>query len=180
MFNPLLDDMPLDFEGLKLKTDFRQVLKFFRLQDDTELEQKEKYELTAMCFFDTPYLTQKMVDFIGYYIRGGEEPSKEDNGEAVFDWNIDSYLIYSAFQQVYKIDLTTEHMHWWKFLALYKGLPAITKLADVIKTRAMPVPPADKYNRDYVRNLTELKRYYALKQNKKEIGNQIQSLFEVI
>jgi len=181
MYNPLLDDLPLDFEGLKLKTDFRQVLKFFRLQDDTELEQIEKYELTAMCFFDTPYLTQKMVDFIGWYIRGGEDTQEDtSSSEIVFDWNIDSYLIFAAFQQVYNIDLTEYHMHWWKFLALYKGLPNDTRLADVIKTRAMPIPKTDKYNQSYVKNLIDLKKYYAINKQKTEVGSQVQDLFGAI
>ena len=44
-------------------------------------------------------------------------------------------MIYAAFLQQYNIDLIdVEELHWWKFLALLKGLNG-TKLDDVMKWR---------------------------------------------
>ena len=180
MFNILLDDMPCDYMGHKIKTDFKQVFKFFAMQDDKDLTNQEKTILMISCFFEKPVYTQDFIDYIGYYIRQGEEPAEEDDGETIFSWNQDINYVFAAFMQVYKLDLTQAKMHWWKFLALYKGLPTGTKIGDIVQTRATPLPKAEKNNRAYVDSLRKLKLYYALDKKENEIGTQIQNIFGAI
>ena len=53
----------------------------------------------------------------------------------VIDFRIDADLIYAAFLQQYRIDLTeVEELHWNKFLALLNGLTE-TKLSEVMGYR---------------------------------------------
>ena len=53
----------------------------------------------------------------------------------VIDFRLDANLIYAAFLQKYKIDLTeVEELHWHKFLALLDGLIG-TKLNEVMEYR---------------------------------------------
>lgn len=184
MYNLLLDELPHDYMGHELKTDFRQVLKFFKMQEDTDLSENEKLEIMLYTFFKEPLYKQDFFDFIAYFIKGGSEVQSEEseNNEPIFfDWDIDANYIYSAFLQVYKIDLISENMHWWKFLALYKALPDNTKLSSILDIRLKKVPKIDKNNRDYVNSLIKLKKLYSLeKQQKKSIGSQLQSLFGAI
>ena len=54
----------------------------------------------------------------------------------IIDYDLDSELIYSSFMQQYGIDITVVDMHWYKFMALIKGLSADTKLGRVMGYRA--------------------------------------------
>jgi len=179
MYNVIIDKLPLEFKGQKLKAGFKQVLKFFALQIDEDLSKNEKAIIALYCFFKTPVFTQETIDFISWFINGGEIPEKieKDNSPACFDWNKDINYIYAAFMQVYKIDLTTVNLHWWKFLALYKGLPVGTKISDIIQIRATPIPILTKGNKEYVSNLTKLKKYYALETEIKKVGMQLENIF---
>lgn len=183
MYNILLDELPHAYMGHELKTDFRQVLKFFKMQNDTDLSEEEKLNITLKQFFEKPIKRQDFVDFIAYYIKGGSEVQSEEseNNEPIFfDWDIDANYIYAAFMQVYKIDLVNEHMHWWKFLALYKALPDTTKLSSIIEIRLKKPPKADKYNREYINSLMKMKKYYRIEHTQKSIGSQLQNLWGAI
>lgn len=39
-----------------------------------------------------------------------------------FDYQCDAPYIVAAFQRLYGIDLTTEHVHWFRFRALLRGV----------------------------------------------------------
>ncbi|MGO5053647.1 Gp15 family bacteriophage protein [Lachnospiraceae bacterium LCP25S3_G4] len=54
--------------------------------------------------------------------------------EKVIDYEIDSDYIYSAFYDVYQIDLLEAEMHWYKFISLLKGLHDC-KLSDIMQCR---------------------------------------------
>ena len=55
--------------------------------------------------------------------------------ERAFDMLMDSDYLVAAFQQAYGIDLTEGDMHWHRFLALWRGLPSDTRLAEIIGHR---------------------------------------------
>lgn len=184
MYNLLLDKLPTEFNGHELNTDFRQVLKAFNLFKDDELSDSEKAIVFIRIFFkDYEGDLNEYMEFLNWYIAGAEEvqeEAKEENN--VFDWELDSNYIYAAFYQVYKIDLTTVNMHWWKFLSLFNGLPNNTKLADIIKIRNTKVPNINKDNAEYVKSIQKAKSFFALnkKETKKSVGAQLQDLWGAI
>lgn len=55
--------------------------------------------------------------------------------ERTLDLVQDGDYITASFMQAYGIDLTTADMHWHLFLALLRGLPKQTKLAEIIGYR---------------------------------------------
>lgn len=64
-------------------------------------------------------------------------PTNNGNNEILIDFSLDADLIYSAFYEVYKIDLLSaesNQLHWWKFQALLNGLHD-TKLNEVMGYR---------------------------------------------
>ena len=75
---------------------------------------------------------QAMMEFIRCYKK--EEKVKEA-GKIAFDFEIDSDPIFSAFFQVYGIDLTEVELHWFKFMALFAdlndGMPALVNLMQI-------------------------------------------------
>lgn len=146
MFNILTDTLPTKFEGCFLNTDFKQALKFFRAYEDKSLTKREKsIILMEIIFIDDYPDTADLWDFIKYYLSGGieEKEDTEDNNievERTFCFTQDSGLIYSAFKQVYNIDLTKELIHWWAFLELFKSLPDNTQFSKVIEIRTSEIP----------------------------------------
>lgn len=80
----------------------------------------------------------------------------------VYDYELDSDLIFAAFLGQYGIDLTTvEELHWHKFLALFNGLNDSTKMKEVMQYRCYENRTTDK-DRDIYADLRmawEIVRY---------------------
>ena len=54
----------------------------------------------------------------------------------VIDYELDADYIYAAFFSQYGIDLCEiEHLHWYKFLALLKGLKNDEKIKEIMSYR---------------------------------------------
>ena len=84
-----------------------------------------------------PLPSQSIIDALDVFaFPPSEVPKKEQSGEALVDWDVDSDYIYAAFLQAYGIDLLVENMHWHKFLALFNALPENTLIASIIGWRA--------------------------------------------
>lgn len=160
MYNPLLDTPPESWGGCAVRTDFRQGLKFFRIAENKELDENEKAWLFIRCFFGTdktPPLNG-VFDFINWYVSGGEK--KSGSGARVFDFDIDAGRLYSAFIQVYNIDLKTVSLHWWDFLELFKSLPEGTVLHQIIELRGKKPKKGDSM--EYRRELAKAKASVSL------------------
>lgn len=82
----------------------------------------------------------------------------------VVDFDQDSEYIYASFLQDYGIDLIESQgkLHWKKFIALFQGLSEKTKIKQIMQIRSRDIPAPTKYNQEEIKNLTELKAYYAL------------------
>lgn len=148
----------IEVEGIfyPINTDFRAWIVFSRLL------YKENVTLVE---FDYLYLNDKPLD----RQKGFEKlleffaPKKElpraiggGNGERVIDYDLDAELIYSAFMQVYKIDLLATDkkgraipLHWHKFTALLNGLTG-TKLNDVMGYRSYNENDKSDYNKQLI------------------------------
>lgn len=94
----------------------------------------------------------------------------EKRGKKYFDYDQDSGLILAAFMQSYRIDLKQEidKMHYQKFLALFSAMPDDTRLAEVMKIRAKPIPAPTKHNAEEIKALIRLKEYWKLKISQEE------------
>lgn len=71
-----------------------------------------------------------------------------------FDWDYDAEAVVADFQRYYGIDLTdlATEMHWWRFWALFRGLPAESACMGLMGLRT-----ADEsdYKGDALRSLRE-------------------------
>ena len=82
-----------------------------------------------------------------------------EGGEKVVDYIIDADYIYAAFLEQYGIDLISSDMHWYRFLALFKGLHD-TKLNEIIGYRLYEHTSGKKD--DYVRQMEKLRSAWEL------------------
>lgn len=97
-------------------------------------------------------------------VKVPDRPQVRKTSRRVLDFELDGEYIYASFMQAYGIDLIREQgkLHWKKFFALFDGLPDDTKIKQVMRIRAADLPSPNKYNQEEIRNLIELKSYYAL------------------
>lgn len=104
------------------------------------------------------------------------ESEKKGNSKKSFDFEQDAKYIYSGFMQAYGIDLfnSRNKLHWWKFNALFQGLPKETRIMQIIDIRLQPIPKRTKYNQEYVTNLIKMKAEYKLELSQEEREKEMQ------
>lgn len=120
-----LDELPESVnergEEFAVNTDFRVILRIFRMLGDPEINEEDKPWLLRRLFY-IGRKPDKAEKGFGWFVSCGREKG-EPGGERDFDYEQDAAEIYSAFRQVYGIDLMDiEKLHWWRFLPLLEGL----------------------------------------------------------
>jgi hypothetical protein len=164
-FNPLIDGLPTNWRGVEINTDFRQVLRFYRVMQAEELSEFEKAVIVLKLFFEDELKginAKEAWGFIGYFVSAGDD-KKQAIGKKVFDFEADSGRIFAAFLQVYQIDLSVKKIHWWIFLELFHSLPEDTMLMRVIDIRGRKPPKGS--DREYLAALRKAQAAY-------KIGNE--------
>lgn len=132
MFNILLDDLPTEYEGYIMNTDFSVGIMLTQAQKDPDISPLEKIQVIKhLLFFDETKPDKELPDaqtameaarfFLnGWYTDNYVEPSQKD---PVTDYDTDQWRIYAAFLHQYHIDLNTvEYMHFWTFMGLLTNL----------------------------------------------------------
>ena len=112
-----------------------------------------------------PEEKQKLLSVITKrYVEVEKRPQIKKIPFPVLDFEKDGDYIYASFMQAYKIDLIEEQgrLPWKKFLYLFKGLPADTKIKQIMRIRQMPVPEYNGKNSKEIQEINEMKSYYAL------------------
>lgn len=107
----------------------------------------------------------KLMEEIGKrFIDVKKRPKVKKNPMPVLDFEEDGDYIYASFMQDYHIDLIDEQgkLPWKKFLYLFNGLSAETKIKQVMRIRSMTLPQYNGKNAKQIQELNELKSYYAL------------------
>lgn len=159
--NILVDRLPTDYKGLKIETNFRSFILFELLMQDRKLNDEEKIMLALNLFYEEiPKDIKKGIEGILWFYRGGEQDKKEKKGEskerkAIYSYEHDAKLIYSAFLSQYGLDLNeVDYLHWFKFKALFEGLNDENKICVVMGYRAVDLNKIkDKETRDKYKKL---------------------------
>ena len=123
-------------KDFSIYTDFRVWMKFM-IEANKALLNGKGFDVAFLFKNDMPYRIdlKDLFEFANPKNPLPRNTRQTDDQVITLDYEIDSDLIYAAFLQQYSIDLIeVEDLHWWKFLALLKGLNG-TKLDDVMKWR---------------------------------------------
>ncbi len=156
--NILLDKLPQKASnGLKIRTDFRESIKFELLMQDREIEKIDKVRLAIKLYYYEPEKIKdykKAVEDIVWFYKTGKEKQEdeEDNEEEkqvneentqtkqIYSYEFDAEYIYSAFMEQYKIDLNSiRYLHWWKFKYLFNNLNENVLFSKIMGYRCMNV-----------------------------------------
>lgn len=178
LIDPLPLAVPVGGRDLLIDTNFRTGILFEQLIESNEVPQEEKIAYAVNLYFQERFpinameQMQAVEGMIWFYTCGDEERPKQDHRQAdthiarrIYDYDIDAPLIYSAFLAQYNIDLQDiEYLHWWKFIAMFKGLAQHHKIVEIMGYRAMNV--AKIKNRAEREHYAALQAKYALPDNR--------------
>ena len=174
-----------------MKQEFYRPLPYSVDYNGKTYELTPAYDNVLSMFADVKGVPDNRVpEIMGYYLL--KEPSSDTGllqavSEVLFtkskgkheksmDFIQDGPLIYAAFMQTYGIDLQKERgrLHWWQFSALLQGLPANTRLVEVMQIRLRPMPAPTKYNAEERAQLARLKQDFALELTAEEREERLQ------
>lgn len=171
--NILLDRLPqYTSSGLRIRTDFRESIKFELLMQDKRLNEKDKImQALNLYYYDLKEIKdikQAINDLLWFYRCGKEIEKQEDSSEEseqktkqIYSYEFDDEYIYSAFMEQYKIDLNSiKYLHWWKFKALFKSLNENTQFVKIMGYRAINLSKIK--DKDLKANYRKMQKTYAL------------------
>lgn len=169
--NLLFGNLPSAYEYngkiYEMQTDFREWIKFDLLITDEDIPMKDKFSRLTEIIFPAVPDDSTLWDFIMWFYRCGKEhPSSSGKGSggikqsAIYSFRYDDEYIYSAFLEVYGINLVSiPYLHWWEFKALFDSLHDC-KFTDIMGYRAETV--TSKTPDNIKKFLTKMKKVYAL------------------
>jgi hypothetical protein len=180
--NILVDKLPTEYKGLKIDTNFRSFILFELLMQERNISKGEKITLALNLFFhdkilETPEEIKKAIDGILWFYSMGKSEEKEQkknddetsrkSQKAIYSFEYDANLIYSAFLSQYGVDLNEiGYLHWWKFKSLFEGLNDDNRICEIMGYRAVDLSQIkDDDKRNYYK---KLKLKHALPDNRTE------------
>ena len=165
-----------------IRTSFRSALLALDVIKDGLLSEYEKMDLIIESLVKNPFVKwmpaeKKMSLYSSIasdFLSHGQE--KKTSSKKVMDLVQDKSLIIAAFRQSYGIDLCSRSLdlHWWTFFFFLAGIPADTRLMEIVSIRSRPLPKPTKYNHEERAQLMRLKSEYALKLSDEEKQAQMQ------
>ena len=178
--NLLMDILPeyvnIDGEEYFIDTNFRNCIIFEKIAfSDIPIKNKVAQLLPIFYTEQMPRnITVAMETIIGFYSCGVETkkdtaPQRRKNGNVVlkpkmiYDYFHDAPYIYAAFLGNYGIDLNDiEYLHWWKFHALFRGLPSSAKIVEIMGYRGTDLGRIKSKSEQ--ERIARMKEIYALPQ----------------
>ena len=162
----------------KINTDFRVAIECNNIAQDDTIGDTERslaiiYKLFGDEGLDNSQDWEKLLELGIKYLTLNKDTSDVDNNTEIdMDFNEDMDYIEASFMSDYKIDLTTEKMHWWKFYNLLEGLSNSELGNCCVLNRVRNLRTFDlsqiKDNKERER-LAKAKEMVALKSTKKEV-----------
>ena len=156
--------------GLRIRTDFRESIKFELLMQDRDIEDERKVKMILNLYYYRPEqitnIKQALEEVVWFYTGGDKKENtninnNSNNKKQIYSYEFDAEYIYSAFMQQYKIDLNSiRYLHWWKFRALFTNLNEDVLFSKIMQYRAIDLSSIkDKGMKKFYK---KMKRLYAL------------------
>lgn len=164
--NILIDDLPEEINGTPIRSDYRYMVMFEELIHDPDLDNTEKFRQALDLLYAAPLSDTKSAwEGLLWYYSGGHDGADSERGKGgkfrpVYDFEQDAERIYSAFWQIYGIDLQAAPLHWWTFRALLSNLPDTCLMGEIMRIRATDISKLKGAERKRIRRLQEI---YAIK-----------------
>lgn len=182
LFEEFPDSVCVNGENYPIETDFREWIRFIQLVEDDEVPWQIKCQLMMQWYTDgMPDDLEGAVQALGDFLAMKPENTEEEeaSGSAskqLYSFEQDAECIYSAFREVYGINLQTiSYMHWWEFQTLFIGLPEKTEIKQRIMYRNTDL--RDIKDKDERKRIQKIQRAISLKKNRKMTDYEIGDMF---
>ena len=172
MFEQFPDTVRVNAKNYPIETDFREWIRFIQLIDDDTVPWHIKCQLLLRWYTDeVPDDIEAAIYALGDFLEAnalrGDIDEEEEEGAAVvpkqvYSFEQDADCIYSAFREVYGINLQTiPYMHWWEFQTLFIGLPEKTEIKQRIMYRSIDL--RNVKDKDERKRIQKIQKVIALK-----------------
>ncbi len=170
--NLLINKLPQHTDsGLRIRTDFRESIKFELLMQDRTIKDDKKIRMILNLYYYRPEeikdIKKALEEIIWFYAGGNQKKTKNNtrrennNKKQIYSYEFDAEYIYSAFMQQYKIDLNSiKYLHWWKFKSLFVNLSEDVLFSKIMKYRATELNSIK--NKEMKKFYKKMKRLYEL------------------
>uniref|UniRef100_UPI003FEE0259 Gp15 family bacteriophage protein n=1 Tax=Agathobacter sp. TaxID=2021311 RepID=UPI003FEE0259 len=177
MNNVLIDDLPEEWHGYKVNTDFTIGIQMLQVKYDRDLTDYEKSDVFVWLMFadedenGEEYLREHpqgeaLGECVEWFLSGWfhDNPNPDGDKTRVVDYDVDQWRIYADFRQIYGIDLAAvDHMHWWMFCGLLWNMPyKLSSFLQVVSKRQEK--PDNNTSAEYRKALRKAQQIYALDQ----------------
>ncbi len=177
---PHLHSLSISGEEYEIRTDFRVWINVSEIFSSSTLSSAEKIIKIFSLIFSSntlPPSIDEALKSIGGFLSPfspsiGEKGS--GGGKPSFSFSHDGGYIYAAFLSQYGIDLTSAHLHWWRFLALFFALDSC-KFTEIVKIRTLDLSTIKDPNEK--RFIRKLKRLYRLPKDPFNMSREIGKIF---
>lgn len=190
MFNVLLDNLPSEYEGFLIDSDFQTGIQIFQVLNDEELSQQERVGTALSLLFPNEKEDEcgnivalpipdinTAIDGLQWFLSDWyhDKPTDSDK-ERVTDYDIDQWRIYSAFRSQYGINLNTDKLHFWEFMGLLTTLDecAYTRVIDIRQKKITA-----KMSEEEKRAIREAKKIYSIQNMNEEITEKEREAIDV-
>jgi hypothetical protein len=144
-------------------TDYRVGINIILAFEDPELIDAEKQMVLLEALYKDAIEPENLEQAVKQgikYLNGGELSEEEETdglGLRLYSFSQDANYIFAAFRQSHGIDLETEKMHWWKFIAYFMDLGSNTTFSNLIALRQrLQTGKASKEDRQMARDLGKI------------------------
>ncbi|MBQ7957211.1 MAG: hypothetical protein IJ279_04155 [Clostridia bacterium] len=122
----------IDGKEYPINTDFRVAIKIIEAFESEELTGLEKNEIMLELLYGKKNIPENIEEALEMALRfldgdcdetensPGEDDSPGDS--RLYSFTQDARYIFSGILQTHGIDITTQEMHWWKFIVLFMDL----------------------------------------------------------
>lgn len=173
-YNIILGKLPTRTpHKLKIRTDFRESIKFELLMQDNSLSETNKIKMALNLYYYEPErlqnIEQAIKDVLWFYKCGKEEIKENVDEESniknrqkqIYSYEFDAEYIYAAFMEQYNIDLNSiSYLHWWKFKALLISLNEDVLFSKIMGYRAMNIGQIK--DKEMKKHYKKMQKLYAL------------------
>lgn len=172
MFNILLDDLPQEWKGYPIDTDFQTGILISQCLEDQSLNGRERFYTAAGLLFtqEMPGETAEIAEALNWYMTDYNHDNKvgqEEEAPPIMDWEMDQWRIYTAFRSQYGIDLNTARMHWFVFMGLLSNLEecTFTRIMDIRRKKI-----SSKMSAEEKATLKKAKKVFEIRAQERELS----------
>lgn len=108
----------------KLNTSYKNAIECFKIIEDQDISDSERAMAVMYMLLGDVYLedSEQILNVLVKYLQRGKTEQPNTTPVVDIDYTVDEAYISASFMTDYKIDLSIEDMHWWKFIDLLNGL----------------------------------------------------------